>query len=243
MKLLANGYTPLPCHRDDKHPILIGWPDVAVTQAHVDSWDVQFPKANSTGIRSEGFDLDISNDEVCADLENEIVEWFDSKGEILPRFGRAPRRFIPIRVTDKLTKQLRAFKDKAGNPHGIELLGSRSQFIAYGTHPAGYAYRWAKSRGPLEVPASDLPQVSADEALQLLEHLCEVLVQRYGYSETTREKSGSNGHCADWNGASDAPFDAAAALDAMQPTGASVEDTQRRVILSWLQQWQAPGRY
>src|SRR5262249_20112751 len=137
-------------------------------------------------------------------------------------------------------KQLRAFKDKAGNPHGVELLGSRSQFIAYGTHPAGYTYRWARNRGPLEVPAAELPQISAEEALRLLEHLCEILVQRHGYSEITRQSPRGNGHCADWDGVGDGPFDANAALEAMQPTGASVEDTQRRIILSWLQHGKHP---
>jgi hypothetical protein len=73
------------------------------------------------------------------------------------------------------------------------------------------------------VPASELPQVSAEEASKLLEHLCDVLVRRHGYSEITRKKSGGSGHCDNWDDTSVGPFDADAALAAMQPTGASVE--------------------
>jgi RecA-family ATPase len=230
LALLTNGYMPLPCSYETKRPVLAGWPDVKVTAALIDSWDIQFPKALNHGLRLEAFDLDITDEEVCQDLENEIRDWFDGQGEILVRFGNLPRRLIPIRVIGELTKISRIFKDASGKQQGLELLGTRSQFLAYGTHPKGYSYTWFRDRGPCNVPIANLPQITAAEATQLFEHLYDVLTQRHDYVDITEQVAGhkSNGHDG-------ADFDADEALAAMQPTSASVEDTQRRVILSRLQ--------
>src|SRR5262249_46617077 len=102
--LLRNGYTPLPCDRETKRPVITGWPDVAVTPELTNAWDLQFPRAQNTGLRLAAVDLDISDAEVCADLEKEIFDWFDGNGEMLVRFGRLPRRLIPLCIADELTK-------------------------------------------------------------------------------------------------------------------------------------------
>jgi RecA-family ATPase len=229
MALLRNGYTPLPCSCETKRPVLVGWPDVEVTPELIDSWDIQFPKAPNTGLRLGALDLDILDQDVCDDLETEIRDWFESNGEVLVRFGNPPRRIIPIVLTDELTKTSGLFHDPSGKGQALELLGTRSQFLAYGTHPKGYAFVWANDRGPHIVPIANLPQVSAQEAIQLFEHLCEVLTQRHGY--VGQQHQATNGHSQAANG----DFDADTALATMQPAGASVEDTQRRVILSRLQ--------
>jgi hypothetical protein len=228
--MLANGYTPLPCSCETKRPVLVGWPDAKVTTELINGWDIQFPKAQNHGLRLEALDLDISDQDICEDLESIVRDWFDGRGEILVRFGNPPRRLIPIHVTGDLTKTSRLFKDPSGKQQGLELLGTRSQFLAYGTHPKGYAYAWAHDRGPCNVPIASLPQVLAEEAGQLFQHLCEVLIERHGYADISK----ANGHdrVTDTDGAD---FDADEALAAMQPTPASVEDTQRRVILSYLQ--------
>jgi RecA-family ATPase len=229
MAMLSNGYTPLPCSCETKRPVLVGWPDAKVTVESINGWDIQFPKAVNHGLRLEARDLDISDQDVCEDLESIVRDWFDGRGEILVRFGNPPRRLIPLRVTGDLTKTSRLFKDPSGKQQGLELLGTRSQFLAYGTHPKGYVYAWAHDRGPRTVPIASLPQVSAEEANQLFEHLCEALIERHGYADISK----ANGH--DKIADADADFDADEALAAMQPTPASVEDTQRRVILSYLQ--------
>jgi RecA-family ATPase len=230
MAMLANGYTPLPCSCETKRPVLVGWPDAKVTTEQINGWDIQFPKAQNHGLRLEALDLDISDQDICEDLESIVRDWFDSRGEILVQFGNPPRRLIPIHVTGDLTKTSRLFKDPSGKQQGLELLGTRSQFLAYGTHPKGYAYAWAHDRGPCNVPMASLPQVSAEEAGQLFQHLCDVLIERHGYADISK----ANGHDR-VTGTDGADFDADEALAAMQPTPASVEDTQRRVILSYLQ--------
>jgi hypothetical protein len=52
--LLRNGYTPLPCDRETKRPVITGWPDITVTPELIDSWDIQFPAAQNHGLRLEG---------------------------------------------------------------------------------------------------------------------------------------------------------------------------------------------
>jgi hypothetical protein len=133
MAMLANGYAPLPC--ETKRPVLTGWPNVKVTAELINGWDIQFPKAQNHGLRLEAFDLDISDGDVCESLENEIRDWFDGKGEILTRFGNPPRRLIPIRVNGDLTKVSALFKDPSGKEQGLELLGTRSQFLATASTP------------------------------------------------------------------------------------------------------------
>jgi hypothetical protein len=231
LAMLKNGYTPLPCSRETKRPVVESWPDIEVTPAHIDGWDMQFSTAQNHGVRLPAIDIDISDPEVCADLENEVKDWLDGNGQVLVRFGNAPRRLIPFRIDGDLKKVSRTFKDAAGNEQMLELLGTRSQFIAYGTHPDGYTYEWFQNNGPLTVPATALPLIPADEAGRLFDRLYEVLVQRHGYIRI--EKNGAGGD--DNDGEVDGRFDADAALAAMQPSSASVEETQRRVILSRLQ--------
>jgi RecA-family ATPase len=230
MAMLANGYVPLPCNCETKRPVLAGWPDAKVTAELINGWDIQFPKAQNHGLRLEAFDLDISDQDVCDDLESEIRDWFDGKGQVLTRFGNPPRRLVPIRIVGELTKTSRLFHDPSGKQQGLELLGTRSQFLAYGMHPKGYNYTWAHDRGPRNVPIANLPQIPAEEATQLFRHLCEVLIERHGYVDISQ----ANGHDRAADPGS-ADFDADEALAAMQPTPASVEDIQRRVVLSYLQ--------
>jgi hypothetical protein len=229
LAILRNGWTPLPCSREAKNPVVGGWPDIEVTPSHINGWDMQFPSAQNHGIRLPAIDIDISDDEVCADIETEIRDWFDGRGLILVRFGRPPRRLIPLRIDGQLKKASHLFKDKAGNQQTLEFLGTRSQFIGYGGHPKGYTYGWANNAGPLNVEVTQLPVISPEEAERLIDHLHEFLVEKHGYAyvETAREATG--------NSAESGPFDADAALAAMLPTGASVENTQRRVTLSRLQ--------
>ena len=229
--LLRNGYTPLPCDRETKRPVITGWPDITVTPELIDSWDIQFPAAQNHGLRLEGLDLDISDEEACQDLERETFDWLDGNGEVLIRFGSPPRRLIPFRVTGELTKASRTFKDSVGNEQKLELLGTRSQFIAYGTHPRGHSYVWFRDRGPLEVPISELPQLSADEVRQLFDYLCEVLIELHGYVEVVKAAA-SNDHAAGANNDEPIPVDAEAELAAMTPS--NVNDVQIRVIPSLL---------
>jgi hypothetical protein len=87
---------------------------------------------------------------------------------------------------------------------------------------------WANNRGPHNVPLASLPELSAATAIQLFEHLSEVLIVEHDYTiiERSDERvSNTNGH----------KFDCAAAWAALQPSGSSVEDCQRRVMLSRLQ--------
>jgi hypothetical protein len=205
-------------HKDDR----VGWvktPVIAVVGRTL-------PKAQNHGLRLEALDLDISDQDVCEDLESIIHDRFDGRGEILTRFGKPPRRLIPIRVTGDLTKTSRLFKDPSGKIRAV-----RHQIAIPRLWHASerYAYAWAHDRGPRNVPIANLPQVSAEEATQLFAHLCEVLVEQHGYADISQ----ANGHdkTADGGGTD---FDADEALTAMQPTPASVEDIQRRV-LSYLQ--------
>jgi RecA-family ATPase len=237
MALLRNGYTPLPCAIDTKRPVIRGWPHIIVTPEHIDAWDL-LSKSGNTGVRQPALDFDFDDPEICADLELETRYWLKDYGPVLVRFSNDPRgrRLIPLAVIGQLTKKSRWFRSPTGDLYGLELLGTQSQFIAYGRHPSGHDYHWLNDEGLCEVSASELPEVSAEEATRLFEHLCDV-VARCGYVDVAEEaKLDDSGYDDD----SDAPFDADALLAAMVPTPANVEETQRRVILSWIQRGEHP---
>jgi RecA-family ATPase len=236
MALLRNGYAPLPCGLDTKRPVIRGWPHIVVTPEHIDAWD-HLRRSGNTGVRQPALDFDFDDPELCADLELETRYWLKGTGRVLVRFGSDPRRrrLIPLAVTEQLTKKSRWFRNLAGDLYGLELLGTQSQFIAYGRHPSGHDYQWLNDEGLCEVPASGLPEVSAEEAIRLFEHLCDV-VARHGYVAVAKEVKLDDSNDDD----PDAPFDADAALEAMVPTPANVEETQRRVILSLIQRGEHP---
>jgi hypothetical protein len=68
----------------------------------------------------------------------------------------------------------------------------------------------------------------------LIDHLVDILVEQFGFTDVT----GGEGERTNGGGGHDSsePFDPEAALAAMLPDGASVENVQRRVALSWMQQ-------
>lgn len=85
-------------------------------------------------------------------------------------------------------------------------------------------------------PRADLPAVTEQGITELLDYLIAVLTEQHDCVEATdKAEVNGNGHAR--NGE---PFDPEMALLAMAPDGASVEEVQRRVILSWLQRGEHP---
>jgi hypothetical protein len=140
MTLLRNGYVPLPCSRETKRPVIENWPDLNIGCEHIAGWDVQFPFAQNHGLRLPAVDIDILDEDVSADLEREVRDWLDGNGKVMVRFGRPPKRLVPINVEDDLTKLSAVFKDAADKEQRLEILGTRSQFVALGKHPDGFNY-------------------------------------------------------------------------------------------------------
>ena len=118
------------------------------------------------------------------------------------------------------------------------MLAHGQQFIVDGIHPdTERPYSWHAGRTLWNTPRPDLPEINEAEAQSLVSLIVEMLVERFGFQIDTGTDM-EDGHTNGGTGAvydSDGRLDVEASLAAMQPSGASVNDIQPKVILSLLQ--------
>ena len=129
-KLLAAGYWPLPVN--GKAPPIPGWQDIAATNKIIDSWESKYTDATNTGILTgtlPTIDIDIMHTEAAAAIEALAREHFEERGHILVRFGRAPKRAIPLRTDEPFKKIKREFTSPDGGNQQIEVMCDGQQVV------------------------------------------------------------------------------------------------------------------
>ena len=197
LQLLEIGCRPLPA-TVNKEVFLTEWTTRRIDEKEVRSWDTRVREWPSTGndcSKHPGLDLDIRHQEAAEACERRVRDWFDGRGQLLVRFGLAPKRLIPFRTDTPFKKRLLAYRAPNGDRHKIEFLGDGQQAIFYGYHPgAKQNYRWHADRDPLKAPPCEWPEITELEADELLAELDELLVEQFGYERTNPEKP--NGHAA-----------------------------------------------
>ena len=94
--LLRNGYSPLPVN--GKKPPMLEWQHKIQTNAgEIDLWSTTWPTATNTGILTKftpAIDIDVMVPPAAEALEQLARETFGENGNILTRFGKAPKRAI-----------------------------------------------------------------------------------------------------------------------------------------------------
>ena len=250
LALRASGYAPIPLQGKDGLPS--GWTDKGgASEEEVASWTSAHPYKTNTGALTRympTIDSDITRPDAADAVAETVRDWFDGRGVVLTRFGQAPKRANLFR-TDAPFKKLRIdYIDPPAvdpaNPkgpkgkHHIEILGDGQQVIVDGVHPVTkQPYSWHGGYTPWSTPRSELPELNEGEALVLLEHITEMLVEQFGF-QIDPGGHGTRGNGSDGDPpfrGSDGRLDVDAALAAMQPTGVSANDIQPSVILSLLQ--------
>jgi hypothetical protein len=206
LKLLANGYAPLPI--DGKRPPLKDWQKKTVTNTtEIELWGTVYPQATNTGILTQltpTLDIDITNPEAAEAVEALARERFEERGFVLVRTGQAPKRAILLR-TDKPFKKLTGtvIAPSGDTDQKIELLADGQQVVVFGTHPkTGKAYSWFGGE-PTSVKYEELSYVSEDEAKRLVADAIALLVKDFGYRlPPVRTETGkANGRgLANWGG-------------------------------------------
>jgi hypothetical protein len=192
-----NGYNPLPLN--GKIPAIKDWPKkfAAVDEDFIRSWATTWPGMTNTGIitkRTPCLDLDLLNTEAGDVCESLVRERFDGRGNLLARFGRAPKRAIPFRTDKYFTKlDVKFAAADGGEGDKIEFLADGQQFAAFGTHPdTKRPYRW-HGGSPLNIRHDELPYVSEQEARKLIDELKEICIE-HGYKPIGKSgKAGSYG--------------------------------------------------
>ena len=116
------------------------------------------------------------------------------------------------------------------------MLAHGQQFIVDGIHPdTDRPYSWHAGRTLWNTPRPDLPEINEAEAQSLVSLIVEMLIERFGFQIDTSTDMGADmatrtaetGAVYD----SDGRLDVEASLAAMQPSGASVNDIQPKVML------------
>jgi hypothetical protein len=191
----------------------------------------------NTGIltsNTPALDSDIPIPDAADTVEAVVREWFEDRGVLLCRFGRAPKRALLFRTAKPFGKIVQNYRAPDGANGRIEVLGDGQQLVVSGTHPdTGRPYSWAGGHSPETTPRHQLPEISEDEAREVLGLVSEALHEKHGFELETP----SNGTATNTSEfvAHDGPLDVDACLSGMTPNGASVNAAQPRAILSLLQ--------
>jgi hypothetical protein len=195
LQLRKNGLDPIPV--EGKEPHMIGWQTkFNVSNDEIRLWAKTYHLAHNTGAlakKAPGLDIDIMDGDAADAVEMLAREHFEERGDIHVRFGKPPKRLIPLRTDEPFTKLYRLFKAPDGSEHKIEFLGDGQQYVVAGDHPGtGAAYRWFG--GDLEtIKRDDLPYVRREDAERFLDAAVALLVEEFGFvliSESGRQTNG-----------------------------------------------------
>ncbi len=152
MRLLDNGYEPVPIWPATKRAAADGWTTLPIDEAQVAAWCQSFGHCG-VGLRTGqlvGVDIDLLDPDL-AHQAGEIAR--QRLGDTLLRVGRWPKRLMLYRTLTPGPKR------KVGK---VEILGLGQQFVAFGMHPdTGRPYDWPFGESPLDVPLDALPLVDA----------------------------------------------------------------------------------
>jgi hypothetical protein len=181
-RLLAAGYRPLPVN--GKGPPIEGWSDIQATDKIIASWEAKYASATNSGILTcdtPGVDIDITVPDAAAAVEALAREHFEERGQILVRFGKAPKRVILLRTDEPFKKIERAFTAPDGSTQQVEILAHGQQVVVAGIHPdTGKPYSWHGGE-PGNIKREDLPYVREADVVAFLDATAELLVKDFDF--------------------------------------------------------------
>lgn len=181
-RLIDQGYTVVPIQPGKKAPGFDGWQRARSTKPQLDEWINHGHRYSGVGILTKhtpAIDIDVRDEEVAVVMEARVQEVIGA-GPL--RIGRAPKRLMLFR-TDEPFRKMRStkYRDEWGDEHQIEILGDGQQFVAFHKHPdTGKPYTWPNGDSPLNVRATDLPAVTAEQCQAIIEHF-EALAEAAGW--------------------------------------------------------------
>src|SRR5215831_18992386 len=135
LQLRRNGFDPIPV--EGKKPPLKGWQQkFDVSENEIRLWPKTWHLAHNTGVLAKftpGLDIDIMDEAAAEAIEALAREYFGEHGDIHVRFGKPPKRLIPLR-TDEPFKKLSCVFEPRGNDKEpkIEILCDGQQYVVAG---------------------------------------------------------------------------------------------------------------
>lgn len=208
LRLRQNGYDPLPVI--NKAPVLKAWETkLGLTEDEIAFWATSFPEALSTGVLTKflpTIDVDVLDPAAAEAAEEIIREEHEESGDIIVRFGQAPKRCVFFRTSAPFSKITRNLVAPNGKPEQIEILCDGQQVVVDGIHP-GTRKPYACHKVPLgEIPHDDLPYIDEERAKELIDKIAERLIAEFGYRrgqehpKARRRDGQGSGGATDWSG-------------------------------------------
>jgi hypothetical protein len=186
LQLRKNGFDPIPV--EGKVPAGKAWQtkfDTTTDEIRLWSKPGFWYLADNTGVlakRTPGLDIDIVIPEAADAIEALAREFFEEHGDIHVRYGKPPKRLIPLRTDEPFEKLSRSFTAPDGTEQKIEFLGDGQQYVVDGVHPnTGKPYNWFG--GDLKtINRKDLPYVRREVAERFLDATTDLLIRDFGFT-------------------------------------------------------------
>jgi hypothetical protein len=186
-QLKSHGYAPVPV--EGKRPPFLQWQNCSAND--VDLWPKLYPYAGNTGVLTKNtptLDIDITNPEAADAVEELARERFEELGDIVVRFGKRPKRAIPLRTDEPFKKiQISLIAPNRDTDQKIEILADGQQVVVDGVHPeTQQPYAWHGGE-PWNTPRENLPYVREADMLRFVEEAADLLVREFGYRRADTE--------------------------------------------------------
>jgi hypothetical protein len=196
LRLLANGWTPVPITAPDyqhasvkspgKQPLMKGWQELrhgTLTEDTVRTWS-RLQNQPGTGVlagvsRLAAVDIDVTNQELSEAIQSAANNILGPTPFV--RIGKAPKALRLYRLPNEAKKLMTPeLIGPDGDRAQVEVLGLGQQFVAYGIHPdTQKPYEW-----PRKAPAThrlDLVPETTLDALNAFLEAVEGLLRNAGY--------------------------------------------------------------
>lgn len=207
LRLLANGYEPLPLQ--GKSPSFKGWSHVEITADFLAKFR-RSTRFKNTGLRCGGqsrligIDIDVDDPAVVGDILAALSRSFIDTQFV--RIGRAPRAMLLFRLSSgqpmiaKLRSgvfadvkpdddlQARGYKERN---YAVEVIGECHQMAAFGIHPdTEQSYTWPQLN-PADHALQELPEITTEQ-LRAVTRIADDIFEDYGLAPTSNKRSADN---------------------------------------------------
>jgi predicted P-loop ATPase len=199
-----NGFHPLPL--EGKAPHIEKWQEkfLNTSDEEIRLWPKMWHLAANTGVLAKfapGLDIDIMIEAAAEAVEMLARTHFEERGDIHVRFGKPPKRLIPLRTDKPFEKLFYVFKAPDGSEHKIEMLGDGQQYVVDGIHPdTRLPYGWFGGN-LATIKREDLPDTWFEDAKQYINAARKLLEEDFGFVVTS---ASSNLY---WTNGGDDPHD------------------------------------
>ena len=168
LKLLENGYTPIPIVPETKRPIISDWSNIKNDYNQIENLSSEHPHA-SVGVLLKdliAFDIDILDEKISIFIKDIIT---NELGYAIERIGKFPKRALFYRRTGEefRKKSTQIFNLEKGKAQ-LEILATGNQCVVFGTHPeTKQPYNWIED-SLLDIHIEDLPSVNIKQVKNII---------------------------------------------------------------------------